>query len=218
MHLEYAGGGAGGLEGACTRCLIDTCSLPHADPRDGPETRSPAQQALMPQHRPRSCLSRWAWQSRKAAFLNLLASSWPRLLAPGCLDLCISSPPLPLSCVSCRAGKHSGIKGHFPGHPRQQRWLLCCCEGQRPRCWLISISLCPFPFASCHSYPMSLWGGVTVRSLGRLTGPWTSGIASIGLGHPDPLTELHMNWHLICQSPHLPRGFDELRILSLVPG
>lgn len=99
------------VPGSCTRCSLDVYSLRHAVPRAGPATRSPAQPESMPQHRPRSYLSRWAWQSRKAAFLHLLASSWLRLLAPGCSDMCVSSPPLPLSCVSFLAetGKDPGI-------------------------------------------------------------------------------------------------------------
>lgn len=96
--------------------------------------------------------------------------SWP----PGCLDMCVFSPPLPLSCVSFLAEveKIQGEKlppGHFPGYPRQQRWLLGCCEGQGPHCWLLS--LCPFPSGSRHSYPLGHWGH-TLLGEELLSGPW----------------------------------------------
>lgn len=203
------------VPGSCTRCLLDVDSLRHAAPRGGPETRSPEQPALIPQHRPRSYLSRWAWQSRKAAFLHLLV--WAKILSFWLLGYVrfLPTSSFILRLFPCRDGKRSRDKSCplaiFQGTRDSNGgcWAAVRDRDHAAGCFLFA----PSPLAAVTLIP---WATGVTHCLGRSycqvlgKAHRTSGLAYIGLGHPDPLTELHMNCHLICQSPYLLRGFDEL--------
>lgn len=164
------------VPGPCTRCLLDVDNLRHAAPRGGRETRSPAQPALIPQQRASKLpvpLGLAEQEGRLSPSLSLILaktlSSWllgyARFLPISSFILCL---------FPCRDGKRSRDKSCplaiFQGI-REQWWLLGCCEGRRPRSWLLS--LCSFPSGSRHSYPLGHWGH-TLLGEELLSGPWES--------------------------------------------